>query len=82
MAFGEHPEVELEGSRRRAQRPVQQHAPEERGQSRDREMAERLFLIHKLDENRWNVTKTAQSVDTPRSNLYKKMEQYDIKRDG
>ena len=45
-----------------------------------RETAERLFLIKKLDENGWNVTQTAQAVDTPRSNLYKKMEQYAIKR--
>ncbi len=45
-----------------------------------RDLAERLFLLHKLEENGWNVTQTAQSVETPRSNLYKKMEQYDIKR--
>ncbi|MCH9648028.1 MAG: sigma-54 dependent transcriptional regulator [Deltaproteobacteria bacterium] len=45
-----------------------------------RETAERLFLIRKLEENGWNVTQTAQAIDTPRSNLYKKMEQYDIKR--
>ncbi len=45
-----------------------------------REVSERLFLLHKLEENEWNVTQTAQAVDTPRSNLYKKMEQYDIKR--
>jgi two-component system nitrogen regulation response regulator NtrX len=47
-----------------------------------REAAERLFLIRKLEENEWNVTRTAQAVDTPRSNLYKKMDQYDIKREG
>ena len=46
-----------------------------------RDEAERLFILHKLDENDWNVTQTAQSIDTPRSNLYKKMEQYDIKRE-
>ncbi len=45
-----------------------------------REVSERLFLLHKLDENDWNITQTAQAVDTPRSNLYKKMEQYDIHR--
>ena len=47
-----------------------------------RDLSERLFLLHKLDENGWNVTQTAQSVETPRSNLYKKMEQYDIRRAG
>ncbi len=45
-----------------------------------RDLAERLFLVHKLEESGWNVTQTAQSVETPRSNLYKKMEQYGIKR--
>ena len=41
----------------------------------------RAGLIHKLEENNWNVTQTAQSIDTPRSNLYKKLEQYDIRRE-
>jgi two-component system nitrogen regulation response regulator NtrX len=39
-----------------------------------------LFLLQKLEENGWNVTQTAQSIGTPRSNLYKKMEQYEIRR--
>jgi two-component system nitrogen regulation response regulator NtrX len=47
-----------------------------------RDEAERLFILHKLEENEWNVTATAQAIDTPRSNLYKKMEQYDIRRHG
>ena len=46
-----------------------------------RDLSERLFLVHKLEENQWNVTQTAQTVETPRSNLYKKMEQYDIRRE-
>jgi two-component system nitrogen regulation response regulator NtrX len=46
-----------------------------------REAAERLFLLQKLDENDWNVTQTASEIDTPRSNLYKKMDQYDINRE-
>jgi two-component system nitrogen regulation response regulator NtrX len=46
-----------------------------------REASERMFILHKLDENDWNVTQTAQAIDTPRSNLYKKMEQYGIRRD-
>ncbi len=44
-----------------------------------RDLSERLFLLHKLEENSWNVTQTAQAIDTPRSNLYKKLEQYDIR---
>ncbi|HLX07052.1 MAG TPA: sigma-54 dependent transcriptional regulator [Thermoanaerobaculia bacterium] len=46
-----------------------------------RDVSERMFLVHKLEENNWNVTQTAQSIDTPRSNLYKKLEQYDIRRE-
>jgi two-component system nitrogen regulation response regulator NtrX len=45
-----------------------------------REQAEKLFLLQKLEENGWNVTRTASAIDTPRSNLYKKLEQYEIKR--
>jgi two-component system nitrogen regulation response regulator NtrX len=47
-----------------------------------RDLSERLFLLHKLEENSWNVTQTAQAIDTPRSNLYKKLDQYEIKREG
>jgi two-component system nitrogen regulation response regulator NtrX len=47
-----------------------------------RDEAERLFIVHKLEQNDWNVTQTAQAIDTPRSNLYKKMEQYSIRRAG
>jgi DNA-binding NtrC family response regulator len=45
-----------------------------------REASERLFLTTKLEENGWNVTQTAQAIQTPRSNLYKKLEMYDIRR--
>jgi two-component system, NtrC family, nitrogen regulation response regulator NtrX len=47
-----------------------------------RDLSERMFLIHKLEENNWNVTQTAQAIDTPRSNLYKKLDQYQIHRDA
>ncbi len=46
-----------------------------------RDLSERMFLMHKLEENNWNVTQTAQAIDTPRSNLYKKLDQYDIQRE-
>ena len=45
-----------------------------------REAAERLFLVEQLERHDWNVTRTARSIGTPRSNLYKKMEQYGIQR--
>jgi two-component system nitrogen regulation response regulator NtrX len=44
--------------------------------------AEKAFILAKLRENGWNVSKTADAIDTPRSNLYKKIEQYNIKREG
>src|SRR5207244_11994097 len=42
--------------------------------------AEKAFIIAKLREFGWNVSKTAEAIDTPRSTLYKKHDQYDIKR--
>jgi two-component system nitrogen regulation response regulator NtrX len=47
-----------------------------------RDVSEKMFILQKLEENGWNVTQTARAIDTPRSNLYKKMEQYEIKREG
>ena len=42
---------------------------------------ERAFLVRKLREFGWNVSKTADAIDTPRSNLYRKLEQYNIRQD-
>ncbi len=46
--------------------------------------SERAYLVAKLRDNGWNISKTAEVIDTPRSNLYKKLEQYQIsqERDG
>jgi len=44
-----------------------------------RELAEKEFLLAKLQANSWNISQTAREIDTPRSNLYKKLEQYGIK---
>jgi two-component system nitrogen regulation response regulator NtrX len=46
-----------------------------------KEMSERAFLVEKLRENGWNISKTAEVIGTPRSNLYKKLEQYEISQD-
>jgi two-component system, NtrC family, nitrogen regulation response regulator NtrX len=46
-----------------------------------KEWAERGFLVEKLREHGWNISKTAEVIDTPRSNLYKKLEQYGIKQE-
>jgi len=44
-----------------------------------RDVAEKDFILAKLEENGWNISQTAREIDTPRSNLYKKLEQYGIK---
>jgi two-component system nitrogen regulation response regulator NtrX len=46
-----------------------------------KEWSERAFLVDKLREFGWNISKTAEVIDTPRSNLYKKLEQYGIKQE-
>jgi two-component system, NtrC family, nitrogen regulation response regulator NtrX len=47
-----------------------------------REEAERVFLLHKLRENAWNVTETARALDIPRSNLYKKIQKFQLDRES
>jgi two-component system nitrogen regulation response regulator NtrX len=47
-----------------------------------KESAERAFLVAKLREHNWNISKTAEVIGTPRSNLYKKLEQYGITQEG
>lgn len=44
-----------------------------------KETMEKQFLIAKLKQHQGNISKTAEAIDTPRSNLYKKLEQYTIK---
>ncbi len=46
-----------------------------------KESAERAWLVEKLRENSWNISKTAEVIGTPRSNLYKKLEQYAIRQE-
>jgi two-component system nitrogen regulation response regulator NtrX len=41
--------------------------------------AEGLYLQHKLRENRYNVSKTAEMLGMQRSNLYKKITKYGLK---
>ncbi len=43
-----------------------------------REKTERQFIIEKLKQNDFNISRTAEVMETPRSNLYKKLEQYEI----
>jgi two-component system, NtrC family, nitrogen regulation response regulator NtrX len=45
------------------------------------ERAERAYLLRVLQRHQWNVAATARAVQTPRSNLYKKIEAYGLKRE-
>ena len=46
-----------------------------------KESSERSFLVQKLRENAWNISRTAEVIGTPRSNLYKKLEFYKISQE-
>ena len=67
--------------------PAGQNAPSGDGNTRPatlrefKDWSERAFLVDKLREFSWNISKTAEMIDTPRSNLYKKLEQYGIKQE-
>ena len=45
-----------------------------------KDATERQFLVEKLKEYDWNISATAKAIDTPRSNLYKKLEQYGLNK--
>ena len=47
-----------------------------------KQAAERSFLQAKLREHDWNVSETARTLDMPRSNLYKKIERYQLAREA
>ena len=66
-----------------ASRPAAAAEPESRaGTLREfKDSTERSYLVAKLRENGWNISKTAEVIDTPRSNLYKKLEQYQISQE-
>ncbi|MEM8890682.1 MAG: sigma-54 dependent transcriptional regulator [Bacteroidota bacterium] len=43
---------------------------------------EKEFIVRKLEQNNWNISKTAEVLDIQRSHLYNKMEKFGIKRDA
>lgn len=44
-----------------------------------RESFEKDFILKKLEENNWNISKTAEMLDMERSNLHRKIKAYDIR---
>jgi len=45
-----------------------------------KEKAERAFILKQLNENNWNISKTAELLDIQRSHLYNKMKKYEIEK--
>lgn len=45
-----------------------------------KDYSEKIFLEYKLNQNNWNVAKTAAQIDIQRSHLYNKIEKYGLKR--
>lgn len=43
-----------------------------------REEFEKEFIIQKLEENNWDISKTAESIELERSNLHRKIKSYGI----
>jgi two-component system nitrogen regulation response regulator NtrX len=44
-----------------------------------RDSFEKDFIMKKLEENNWNISRTAELLDIERSNLHRKIKAYDIK---
>ena len=47
-----------------------------------RDEAERLFVERRLEENEWNVSKTAETIGIQRSHLYNLLSKHNLKREG
>ena len=43
-----------------------------------KEEFEKEFLIQKLEENEWNISRTAEAIEVERSNLHRKIKSYNI----
>ncbi|NVN97833.1 MAG: sigma-54-dependent Fis family transcriptional regulator [Geobacteraceae bacterium] len=70
------PEAILErGRQRQSSADDSGESPSLRGA---REDFERQFIMQKLEENDWNITKTAEAIDLERSNLHRKIRSYGI----
>jgi DNA-binding NtrC family response regulator len=45
-----------------------------------KEEMERAFILHRLKEYHWNISRTASALGIERTNLHKKLKAYDIQR--
>jgi two-component system nitrogen regulation response regulator NtrX len=46
-----------------------------------KERAERAYILARLRAHDWNVSETARAIEMPRSNLYKKIERFNLVRE-
>lgn len=73
------PEIILEkGKRRLNGLSKEENYSDNRSLRGAREEFEREFIIQKLDENDWNITRTAEAIELERSNLHRKIRSYGI----
>ncbi len=76
------PDVVRSPGRPAAPKPVSATETAKAGTLREfKDETERAYLVARLRETGWNISKTAELIDTPRSNLYKKLEQYQISQE-
>ncbi len=47
-----------------------------------KDLAEKAFILEKLKEQNWNISRTAESLDIQRSHLYTKMRKFGLMKDG
>ena len=47
-----------------------------------KDKAEAVFIKRQLEIHKWNISKTAESLDIQRSHLYTKMKKYGLAREG
>jgi DNA-binding NtrC family response regulator len=45
-----------------------------------KEEAEKLFILHKLHQFEWNISRTAEHIGMQRGHLYNKLEKYGLRR--
>ncbi|BEH11187.1 MULTISPECIES: sigma-54-dependent transcriptional regulator [Geobacter] len=67
-----------EGAGREGVLPRSEAALEPSSLREAREEFEREFIIQKLEEYGWNISRTADAIELERSNLYRKMKSYGI----
>ncbi|HEY3873927.1 MAG TPA: sigma-54 dependent transcriptional regulator [Candidatus Kapabacteria bacterium] len=47
-----------------------------------KDLAEKAFILEKLKEQNWNISRTAESLNIQRSHLYTKMRKFNLMKDG